>query len=197
MADRDPFAALLSELSAPPGFSPERELISAVDDRVPRARFVSHGPYARNPAEIVVLKRRESEDRQLYALSFDDLAGNPWFWLMAAELGQEGWTAHGVAGGSNGPTGRKQRTPRPSSVGSTACLNLCGQWGGSMFYAGGRLHTAGNQIGRVQLTLADCSRLEDDGVGDVSLFIGRNGMPPRTVDIYAPDGALLSSHGAF
>jgi hypothetical protein len=46
----------------------------------------------------------------------------------------------------------------------------------------------------VKLTLDDGSQLEDDGIADVSLFIGHHGKPPRTVDIYAPDGALLSSH---
>jgi hypothetical protein len=51
------------------------------------------------------------------------------------------------------------------------------------------------EIGRVKLTLDDGSQLEDDGIADVSLFIGRHGAPPRTVDIYAP-GALLSSHNA-
>jgi len=49
----------------------------------------------------------------------------------------------------------------------------------------------------MRLTLADDSQLEDDGAGDVSLFIGRRGEPPKTVDVYAPDGKLLSSRRAF
>jgi hypothetical protein len=71
-------------------------------------------------------------------------------------------------------------------------LNLCGQWGGDTFYAGGDLDCAGAQIGRVQLTLRDGSQLQDDGVGNVSLFIGRRGAPPDYVEIFAPDGVLLS-----
>ena len=59
-----------------------------------------------------------------------------------------------------------------------------------------QLDPAGAEIGRVQLTLDDGSQLEDDGTADVSLFIGHHGEPPRTVDIYAPDGALLSSQNA-
>jgi hypothetical protein len=192
VAHRDPYVAVVGEVTAPPGFSPEPESVSRVDDRVPRASFMSHGPYARDPAAITVLKQHESDDRGLYALGFDDVMGNRWFWLVAAELGEDGWAAHGVAGGSDGPLRPGQQTPRPFSVGSLPWLNLCGQWGGDTFYAGGQLHSAGSPIGRVQLTLDDGSQLEDDGVGDVSLFIGRDGKPPRTIDIYAPDGALLS-----
>jgi hypothetical protein len=48
----------------------------------------------------------------------------------------------------------------------------------------------------VRLTLGDGSQLEDDGIANVSLFIGHHGEPPRTVDIYASDGGLLSSHEA-
>ena len=154
---------------------------------------MSHGPFARDSAAITVIKERASVDRRLYAVTFDDLAGNRWFWLVAAEHSEQGWVAHGVAGGSNGPAEGERATPRPSSVGSRPWLNLCGQWGGETFYAGGRLDPAGAEIGRVQLTFDDGSQLEDDGIADVSLFIGRHGESPRTVDIYAPDGTLLSS----
>ncbi|MBV8988757.1 MAG: hypothetical protein JO342_10315 [Solirubrobacterales bacterium] len=197
MAHRDPYAAVVAELTAPPGFSPEPEPFSRVDERVPCSRFMPHGPFARDPAAIVLLKQRASGDRRLYAVSFDDLTGNRWFWLVAAERGEDGWAAHGVAGGSDGPAQPERQTPRPVAVGSAPWLNLCGQWGRGTFYAGGSLHSAGDPIGRVQLTLEDSSQLEDDGIGDVSLFIGRHGEPPRTVDIYAPDGALLSSRDAF
>lgn len=115
---------------------------------------------------------------------------------MAVEHSGMGWVAYGVAGGSNGPAHRERGTARPSYAGSDRRLNLCGQWGGQTFYAGGHLDPAGAQIGRVQLTLNDASQLEDDGVGEVSLFIGRKGEAPRKVDIFAPDGALLSSHNA-
>ncbi len=71
------------------------------------------------------------------------------------------------------------------------------QWGGDTLYAGGSLHAAGTEIGRVGLTLADGSQLKDDGAGAVSLFIGRRGEPPKTIDVYAPEGKLLSSRRAF
>jgi hypothetical protein len=162
---------------------------------VPRARVTSHGPFARDPAAIVVLKQRESDDRRLYALSFDDVADNRWFRLAAAELGEEGWIAQ--AGGSDGPVRPERPTPRRSPRGSTPWPDLCGQWGGETFYAGGSLHSAGHRIGRVRLTLEGGSHLEDDGAGDVALFIGRDGKPPRTIDIFGPDGTVLSSRGAF
>jgi hypothetical protein len=159
--------------------------------------LMSHGPFARDPSAILVIRERESGDRRLYAVSFEDFQGNRWFWLIAAERSESGWVAHGVAGGSNGPAPREWGTPRPSSAGSGPWLNLCGQWGGDKFYAGGGLDPAGATIGRVQLTLSDGSRLEDDGVADVSLFIGRHGQPPKTVDIYAPDGVLVSTRNAY
>ena len=109
---------------------------------------MSHGPFAREPAAIAVLKERESFERRLYAVSFDDLKGNRWFWLVAAEGNELGWVAHGVAGGSNGPVRRGGAMPRPASLGSGPWVNLCGQWGGDTFYAGGRLDPAGADIGR-------------------------------------------------
>jgi len=192
-----PYAAVVAKLIEPPEFTPEPEPVSGLDDRVPRATVLQHGPFARDPDGIAVIKERESDDRRLYALRFDDLSGNRWFWLMAAERHELGWVAHGVAGGSDGPAHSEPATPQPSSVGSGPWLNLCGQWGGETFYAGGELHAAGAEIGRVRLTLADGSQLEDDGIGDVSLFIGRRGEPPKTIDVFAPDGTLLSSRKAF
>ena len=193
----DPLAAVVAELTAPPDFSPEPDRTFGVDARTPRARVMSHGPFARDPAAITVHKQRESDGRLLYAVSFDDLRGNRWFWLVAAESGAKGWTAHGVGGGSDGPANQQRRTPRPSSAGPGPWLNLCGQWGGDTFYAGGQLDSAGAKIGRVQLTLNDGSQLEDDGVGGVALFIGRHGERPTAVEIYARDGALISRRNAF
>ena len=212
VAHRDPLTAVVAALTAPPGFALEPEPISPGDGRVPRAMVMSHGPFARDPGTIAVIKERESGDRRLYAVSFDDFGGNGWSWLLAAERCEIGWVAHGVAGGSNGPARRDGGMPRPSAAGSGPWLNLCGQWGRDTFYAGGRLDPAGAGIGRAQLTLHDGGQLEDgraqltlhdggqledDGISDVSLVIGRHGEPPRTVDIYAPDGALLSSQDAY
>lgn len=147
VAQRDPHAAVVASLTAPSDFSPEPDPVAGPEGRVPRARVMSHGPYARDPAAIAVIKERESVDRRLYAVTFDDLPGNWWFWLVAAEHTERGWVAHGVAGGSNGPAERERATPRPSSVGSRPWLNLCGQWGGETFYAGGALTRLGRRSG--------------------------------------------------
>ncbi len=193
----DPRAAVVAELTAPPDCLSEPETVSEERDRAPRAMLTANGPFARDPAAIAVIKERERGERRLYAVSFDNLQGNRWFWLVAAERSQAGWVARGVAGGTDGPARRTRETPRPASAGSGPWLNLCGQWGGDTFYAGGSLDPAGGGIGRVVLTLGDGSQLEDDGVAGVSLFIGHHGEPPRTVDIYATDGGLLSSQDAY
>jgi hypothetical protein len=197
MAHDEPLAAVIAELTAPSDFELPAAQVFGDKDQVPRATITSHGPFARDPTSIEVQKQRESDNRRLYAVSFDDLKGNRWFWLVATELGADGWSAHGVAGGSDGPVSRKRETSRPSPAGSAPSLNLCGRWGGDTFYAGGQLDSAGAEIGRVQLTLEDGSQLEDDGVGAVSLFIGHHGEPPTSVEIFAPDGALLSKRKAF
>jgi hypothetical protein len=197
VAYEDPLADVVAGLTAPPDFNPEPDPVVGVEDRAPRAMFMSYGPFARDPADIEVHKQRESDGRRLYALSFDDLQGNRWFWLVAAERDATGWTAHSVAGGSDGPCSKQRRAPRPSSAGSGSWLNVCGQWGGDTFYAGGRLDAGGAEIGRVELTLNDGGQLKDDGVGGVSPFIGRHGERQTCVEIYAPDGALISRRNAF
>ena len=93
------------------------------------------------------IRERESGDRRLYAVSFDDCDGNRWFWLVAAERGETGWVAQGVAGGSEGPAHPQPETPRAADAGSGPRLNLCGQWGGDRLYAGGSLDPAGTKIG--------------------------------------------------
>ena len=192
MAYDDPLAAVIARLTAPSEFPPEPDRTSRDQGQAPHASISYAGPFARDPAAITVHKQREQDDRRLYAVGFDDLQGNWWFWLIATELSADGWTAHGVAGGSDGPVTRRRATPRHAPGGSAPWLNLCGHWGGDTFYAGGTLDNAGVQIGRAQLTLSDGSRLHDDGVGDVSLFIGHHGEPPASVETFAPDGALLS-----
>ena len=194
---RDPRQAVVAELTAPMGYTPPEERFSDMNDPVPRASVMSHGPYAADPDAIEFLKERTSDDRHLFAVTFDDLMGNRWFWLVAAERAEHGWTAHGVAGGSDGPA-RASGEPSPVALSrSTPWLNLCGQWGGDTFYAGGELHSGSTEIARVQVTLTDGSQLVDDGTAGVALFVGRHGEPPASVEIFATDGTVLSSRSAF
>ena len=151
---------------------------------------VGHGKSFMACAEsIQFLKERGTDDRRLFAVEFDDEVRNHWFWLVAAELDDAGWTAHGVAGGSDGPAGLRPRSTARSRPG----LNFCGHWGADRFYGGGTLHAGDAVIGEVRLTLADGTQLTDDGEADVALFIGDRGERPTTVDIFDVHGSLLSS----
>ena len=55
VAHRDAQAAVVASLTAPSDFSPEPSPVAWADDRVPRARVMSHGPFARDPATITVI----------------------------------------------------------------------------------------------------------------------------------------------
>lgn len=92
-------------------------------------------PYAARPDSIEIRKERGVDDRRLFAVAFDDLSGNQWSYLVAAEHADDGWVAHGVAGGSDGPPPTHRRSPasaRPS-------LGIYGQWGVDRLYVGGEL----------------------------------------------------------
>lgn len=155
----------------------------------PVASFGSGNAFTADPDSIEFHKERGTDDRRLFAVSFDDQASNHWFWLVAAELDETGWMAHGVAGGSNGPA----RTSGHKPAGSEPWLNLCGQWGADRLYAGGELHVGKARVGLVRLTLVDGTQLTDDGDADVALFVSHRGKQPATVDIFDVDGSLLSS----
>jgi hypothetical protein len=58
----DPHAAVVASLTAPADFSPEPEPVAKTVDLVPRASLMWHGPFARDPAAIAVIKQRESGD---------------------------------------------------------------------------------------------------------------------------------------
>jgi hypothetical protein len=114
VAHRDPYSAVVAKLTAPPDFIPQPEPVSGVIDRVPRAMFMSHGPFARDPAAIALIKERESGDRRLYAVSFDDFEDNRWFWLVAAKRRDAGWIAHAWLAGVTDRTGENaERSDRP------------------------------------------------------------------------------------
>lgn len=151
------------------------------------------GPFTAIRDSIELRKERGSEDRRLFAASFDDQSRNRWFWLIAAELGPDGWTAHGVAGGSDGPAGADRGVPTRSEP----WLNLCGQWGSGRLYAGGELHDRDANVGRVRLTLADGTQLTDDVEAGVALFVSRVDEEPASVDFFDIHGARIGGHQAF
>jgi hypothetical protein len=195
MGHSDPRQAVLAHLTQPaarqasiPETTPEIEPSTG-----PVASLHRGKSFEAEPDSVEFHKERGTADRRLFAVSFTDVAENDWFWLVAAELDEAGWTAHGVAGGSDGPAPGR----RPGLTQAAPWLNLCGQWGADRFYAGGELHVGSSRVGLVRITLADGTQLTDDGDADVALFVGRRGDPPTVVDIFATNGMLLSSRAAF
>jgi hypothetical protein len=148
-------------------------------------------PFTARAESIQFPKERGTDDQRLFAVEFDNQAHNRSYWLVAAELADAGWTAHGVAGGCDGPAGRRPRSTTRSRPG----LNFCGQWGANRFHGGGTLHAGEAAIREVRLTLADGTQLTDDADADVALFVGDRGERPATVEIFDVRGSLLSSAG--
>jgi hypothetical protein len=193
MACADPRQAVVEHLVAPAG---ER-----IDDgvREPGARpgplpvVYAGKPYAARSDSIETRKERGVAGRRLFAVAFDDVSGNRWCYLVAAEHNGDGWVAHGVAGGSDGPAPSSRRP----SASATPSIDICGQWGADRLYIGGELAPGAAAVGDVRLTLADGTRMTDDGASGVVLFVGRAGAGPATVEIFDEHGDLLASRRAF
>jgi hypothetical protein len=150
----------------------------------PIAKVVHNNLVSANPATITFLKARGTDDRQLFAVTFDDDDGQRWFSLVAAERDEHGsWVPHTVAFGSG-------EIPRRASP----WLNLAGQWRKCRFYAGGQVHTAGATLSKVRLTLEDGTELEDDADGNLALFVAGHDSAPASVTFYDTDGQPLTTH---
>lgn len=188
MAESDPRPAIIELLTRPTArrtVPPER--VGAASEPVGPVASVVHGnPVSADPATIAFLKVRGTNQRKLFAVTFDDGSGRSWFALVAAERNAEGsWVPHGVAYASGDVLQR-----------SSPWLNLAGQWGGDRFYAGGQIHTAGAAVGKVRLTLEDGSELEDDAEENLALFVANHNAAPARVTIYGTDGTRITSHDA-
>jgi hypothetical protein len=195
MAERDPRAAIIEYLTRPAADAPPAERTApGKQPGRPVAYAVKGKSFTADPATIEFVKERGTDERRLFAVTFEDLQRNEWFWLTAAERDQAGnWTARGVAGGSDGPRSR----PVPRSTRSQPWLNLAGSWGQGRIYAGGKIHSAGASIGCLCLTLGDGTELTDDAEAGVALFLSdQTAQPPTTVNIYGTDGRLLVSQRA-
>jgi hypothetical protein len=129
----------------------------------------------------------------LFAVAVDDLSGNRWSYLVAVEHDGDGWVAHGVAGGSDGPPRTNRRPPRPSPVSTHQSVHVYGQWGADRLYVGAELHPGMGPVGRVRSTLADGTQITDDGESGVVLFVGRAGSRPANVDVFDDHEDLLAS----
>ena len=193
MACADPQQAVIEHLLAPAGKQIDAGVARPGWPAGPVPSVYSGKPYEARPDSVNFLKQRGLGDRRLFAVTFDDLSGNRWSYLVAVEHDGHGWVAHGVAGGSDGPPRTNRRPPRPSPVSTRPSIHVYGQWGADRLYAGGELHPGMGPVGRVTLTLADGTQITDDGESGVVLFVGRTGSSPATVDIFDDHGDLLAS----
>lgn len=191
MADPDPRRAIVEHLCRPGRqHAPAGQAAPSPSNQPARpVAYVARGtPFTANPVTIAFLKERGLSNRRLFAVTFEDLHHNEWFWLVATERDRAGnWFAHGIAGGSG-------HRPEPSEP----WLNLCGNWGQGRIYAGGQVHSAGADIGQIRLTLADGTQLTDDAEAGVAVFLSdHSAEPPARVDIYDTQGQLLANHAAY
>jgi hypothetical protein len=187
MAESDPRPAIIEHLTQPSVGRPlVRKAAGGDGPECPTAYVVRGSVATADPASIKFVKGRGNDERQLFAVTFDDEDNRNWFWLVAVERDPDGsWVAGGVGGGSGEIPQR-----------STPWLNLAAQWGQGRLYAGGQIHTAGATLRTVRLTLADGTELEDDAENNVALFISHHGEQPTSVALYGDDGLLLATHDA-
>jgi hypothetical protein len=193
MAYADPQRAVIEHLVAPAGKQIDVGVARPGGPGGPVPSVYSGKPYEARPDSIEFRKERGLENRRLFAVAFDDLSDNRWSYLVAAEHDGDGWVAHGVAGGSDGPPMTNRRPPRPAPVSARPSIHIYGQWGADRLYAGGELDPGTGSVGSVRLTLADGMQITDDGERGVVLFVGRTGGTPATVDIFDDHGDLCAS----
>jgi hypothetical protein len=196
-ADLDPRTAIIEYLSRPAADQPQADRAARSASQQPGrpvASVTRGNPFTADLATIEFVKERGSDDRRLFAVTFEDVQRNQWFWLAAAERDQTGsWVARGVAGGSDGPRARSAAM----STRSQPWLNLAGSWGQGRIYAGGKIHSAGADIGQLCLTLADGTQLTDDADAGVALFLSdQTGQSPASVDIFDTHGRILVHQAA-
>jgi hypothetical protein len=186
MAESDPRPVIIEYLTRPSAGRPfVGAEVAAYVRTGPTARVVTGGLATADPASIEFVKARGTNERQLFAMTFDDQDNRSWFALLAVERDADGgpWIPHDVAVGSG-------EIPQRSSP----WLNLAAQWGQGRLYAGGQIHTAGATLSKVRLTLEDDSELEDDAEGNVALFVAEHDAAPASVTIYDTDGQPLTTH---
>ncbi len=192
MACADPRQAVIEHLIAPAGERIGSGARQAGAPAGPVPVVYAGKPYVARLDSIEIRKERGVDDRRLFAVAFNDISGNRWSYLVAAERKGDGWVAHGVAGGSDGPM-----TSRRSSGSGTPSIDIYGQWGADRLYVGGELDPGAAVVGNVRLTFSDGTQVTDDGEYGVALFVGPRGAGPATVEVFDEHGDLLVSRKAF
>jgi hypothetical protein len=151
-------------------------------------------PFAADLSTVRFVKRRQSERRQVYFVTFDAMI--PHFgtqmhthaYVYPLERARGGgWRVIGGSGGAGDPPPR-----------SSPWVNLGGGDLAAGFYAGGPIDNAGADVARVQLQFADGLILDDDSEEGAALFIADHpGRTPATAVLYDPAGHELATHPAF
>ena len=176
--------------AAAPGLPLRRRLVTLGCLGRPRpVPVVRPAGFGADPSGVVFLKERGIPGRRLFAVNFDDDGGHSWHWLVAAEQDEQssGWRARLVAGGG-GSFGQHD----PWRAGEPR-INLAGGWGANGYYGGGAIYTAERAVARVRLTFVNGVRLEDDGEGDLALFLTDQWVEiPITVQFFDPEGRVLA-----
>ena len=159
-----------------------------------RARTLPGKPYVAQRETIEIVKEHGYPDRRLFATTFTDLDGAGWSYLVAAERSDAGWSAHDVAGGSDGPgQARTQRAERPQPK-----ADVFGQWGPDLLYVGAEVRgDRQGAVAAVRLTLVDGTELTEAASGGLALFVARHGAEPDVVHLLDARGAVLATHDAF
>ena len=153
----------------------------------PSSRRLTPQPSPPVLSSMELLKRRAIPGRQVHALTYRDIAGNPWFWIIRLiEVDDGSWRVCG--GGGGGGSGELPGREAP-------WINFAACWGEFGLALGGRVVGSGTELGTsARLRLADMV-LVDDVESGVVLFVTSEPTEGSTaiVELLASDGSVLWS----
>jgi hypothetical protein len=189
MSAPDPEQAILDELAGPLGqWEPGATSPGGIQSGIVRGGT----PFQADLTTVEFVKHRQSARRRLDFVTFKGTIPHigprrhTLSWLFSLTRQPDGtWRVTGGAGG-----GDSAMPPR-----SKPWINLAGGGWPDQFYAGGRIHTAGIDIARVQLRFADGLTLEDDTEQAIALFITDDAVRlPASVALLDHAGSTIASH---
>lgn len=149
---------------------------------VPDSAGLTNPPFPPVPSTMEVLKRRQALGRQVYALTYEDAGGHPWFWITRLVEDKAGsWRVCGGGGGSGDP-----HFDRPM-------INYAGCWGKDGLALGGRVTgTGADRAASARLSIGDTVLVDDVGGGVVLFVTSEPTAGSRaTIELLAGDGSAL------
>lgn len=189
MSAPDPEQVILDELARPPGqWEPGGTSPGGWQSGIVRGG----NPFQADLTTVVFVKHRQSVRRRLDFVTFQGTIPHiaaqrhTLSWLFPLTRQPDGtWRVTGGAGG-----GDSDMPPR-----SKPWINLAGGGWPDQFYAGGRIHTAGIDVARVQMRFADGLTLEDDAEHAIALFITDDAVRlPASVALLDDSGTAIALH---